>query len=429
MIVNITGMHRSGTSMVARILNLCGLYLGPEERIMPPDEGNPAGYWQNLDIDPLTEAILAHLAGGWDFLLPPMPPNWEKQPDMVPFRERAEILIRNMQGREPWGWKDPRCSLTLPFWKSMLPGLRVIVCLRNPVEAARSITHHVGSTDAFNYNLWLRYYQHILADTENEERLITHYDMFFLEPVAEIARILDWLGWSVSGAQVSAAMDTVSSSSRRQALTSAELETARVPEAVAEAYDRLCRDGGEALVSALDKGLIPRLSISAAGTVELPAADTTPPEQRRAAERDFEDAQDLISRGQPHEALELLRAALTQHPFHARAHNDLGVLLLTGANNEQALSHLAVALKLDPRNSDTAKNLAGAYLKVGRTEDAIQTFLDIIYHHPHDVEALFWLGTACSQLGQREQATELFTRVLELDPDHAQAQAALAGLQ
>ena len=30
--ISIVGMHRSGTSMVARLLNLCGLYLGtPEE--------------------------------------------------------------------------------------------------------------------------------------------------------------------------------------------------------------------------------------------------------------------------------------------------------------------------------------------------------------------------------------------------------------
>ncbi|MEE9162664.1 MAG: tetratricopeptide repeat protein [Candidatus Neomarinimicrobiota bacterium] len=429
MIVNITGMHRSGTSMVARILNMCGLYLGPEERIMPPDEGNPAGYWQNLDMDGLTEAILAHLSGGWDFLLPPMPPNWEKYSDMVPFRKRAGILIQNMREREPWGWKDPRCSLTLPFWKSMLPGLRVIVCLRNPVEAARSITHHVGSTDAFNYNLWLRYYERILADTDDNERLITHYDMFFLEPAAELERILGWLGWSVSGAQVSAALDTISDSLRQQRLSPAELETAKVPEAVVEAYDRLCQDGGEALISALDERLIPRLSVSAAGTDELPPTDTTPPEQKRDAERSFERAQQLIIQGLPHEALELFRIAVTQHPFHARAHNDLGVLLLAESNHEQALSHLAAALKLDPHNSDTAKNLAGAYLKVGRTEDAIQTFLDIVYHHPHDVEALFWLGTACSQLGQREQATTLFTRVLELEPDHTPAQAALKGLQ
>ena len=33
----IIGMHRSGTSMVVRLLNLCGLDLGPPEQFMPPN--------------------------------------------------------------------------------------------------------------------------------------------------------------------------------------------------------------------------------------------------------------------------------------------------------------------------------------------------------------------------------------------------------
>ena len=32
----VTGMHRSGTSMVARLLNVCGLDLGPEADLLPP---------------------------------------------------------------------------------------------------------------------------------------------------------------------------------------------------------------------------------------------------------------------------------------------------------------------------------------------------------------------------------------------------------
>ncbi len=77
MAVCITGMHRAGTSMVARMLNLAGLYLGPDERIMAPDEGNPAGYWPNLDLEQVSEELLATFTGEWDFLLPSMPSGWE----------------------------------------------------------------------------------------------------------------------------------------------------------------------------------------------------------------------------------------------------------------------------------------------------------------------------------------------------------------
>ena len=44
MMILITGMHRSGTSMVARMLNICRLDLASEERLLPPLAGNPAGF-------------------------------------------------------------------------------------------------------------------------------------------------------------------------------------------------------------------------------------------------------------------------------------------------------------------------------------------------------------------------------------------------
>ena len=61
--VCITGMHRSGTSMIARILNLCGLYLGPQDKMMPPKPDNPQGFWENIDLAVLNENILMHLGG------------------------------------------------------------------------------------------------------------------------------------------------------------------------------------------------------------------------------------------------------------------------------------------------------------------------------------------------------------------------------
>jgi len=428
MTVCITGMHRSGTSLVARLLNLCGLYLGPEDRIMPPDEGNPAGYWQSLDMDHLTEEILAHFAGDWEFLLPHMPPGWETKPDIDPFRERAQQLIQIMSEREPWGWKDPRCSLTLPFWKSVLPGLKVVVCLRNPVETARSLARHVSSTDAFSYNLWLRYNQRILSDTDPGDRLITHYDMYFVDPRGEPGRILRWLGWSVPEERLDAACRIVSTSHRQHRLTEADLNEARVPLEVAEAYAALCTEGGEALQEAIDKGLVPLLKREKTIGCRLPETDTTPAALKIKAQTAFDRAHELIGLDKYGEALKVMQEVVSMDPFHARAQNDLALLYLTSGDKEQALAHLSLALQLDPENTDTAKNLAEVYMELDRTEDALQTFLDIVNRHPHDVEALFHLGTACASLGLEEHAKKLFSRILELEAEHAGAKEGLAAV-
>lgn len=43
-VICIIGMHRSGTSMIARLLNLCGLDLGSSDQWMDPHESNPFRY-------------------------------------------------------------------------------------------------------------------------------------------------------------------------------------------------------------------------------------------------------------------------------------------------------------------------------------------------------------------------------------------------
>ncbi len=158
----------------------------------------------------------------------------------------------------------------------------------------------------------------------------------------------------------------------------------------------------------------------------LPETDTTPPEVKIKAQAAFDRAHELIRLDKYGEALKVMREVVSRDPFHARAQNDLAVLYLTSGNKEQALAHLSLALQLDPGNTDTAKNLADVYLELDRTEDALQTFLDIVNRHPHDVEALFHLGTACASLGMKEQAGKLYAKVLDLVPNHPGAKKGLA---
>ena len=65
----ITGAHRSGTSMVARLLHTCGLDLGPKADLMPPAFDNPDGFWEKLNFVAMNDELLNELSGAWD--LPP----------------------------------------------------------------------------------------------------------------------------------------------------------------------------------------------------------------------------------------------------------------------------------------------------------------------------------------------------------------------
>ena len=160
--VCIAGMHRSGTSMVARALAACGLDLGAEAELMAATEHNERGHWEHEDFVALADELLARLGGGWD-VPPALEEGWAERPELEDFRGRARDLASRFDGREPWGWKDPRSSLTLPFWRSILPQLRVVVCVRHPVEVARSLTLRGASSQRFGLELWL-------ADQTRKER-------------------------------------------------------------------------------------------------------------------------------------------------------------------------------------------------------------------------------------------------------------------
>jgi len=156
----ITGAHRSGTSMVARLLHACGLDLGPESDLMPPAPDNPDGFWENLSFVAMNDELLNELGGAWD--LPPRSTRFiEKRFDEM--RAKARLLVSAFSRSTVWGWKDPRNSLTLPFWRVIVPKLRTIIVVRNPLEVAYSLHHRNGVSFHLGLSLWVIYNRLVLS--------------------------------------------------------------------------------------------------------------------------------------------------------------------------------------------------------------------------------------------------------------------------
>ncbi len=66
-------MHRSGTSALARVINLLGADLG--KNLVPADEDNQKGYWEHEEILHIHERLLKELGYVWDDIRP-LPDNW-----------------------------------------------------------------------------------------------------------------------------------------------------------------------------------------------------------------------------------------------------------------------------------------------------------------------------------------------------------------
>jgi hypothetical protein len=172
------------------MLNVLGVYLGPDERLMKPhQEDNPRGYWEHQLITDLNEAILARLGGSWHEP-PRFSPGWESAPELADLRRKARAVIReDFAAAECWGWKDPRTCLTLPFWQRLTPPMRYVLCLRNPVDVAHSLDRREGFSAEKSARLWLTYVASALAHTAGQPRLFVFYEDVMRNWQAELRRL------------------------------------------------------------------------------------------------------------------------------------------------------------------------------------------------------------------------------------------------
>ncbi len=133
-IVCILGMHRSGTSCLAGCLEERGLYLGDVVNSAPH---NRKGNKENIELREINDEVLAFNGGSWD--RPPERVSWN-----AALQRRRDRHIASYCAREPWGFKDPRTLLTLPFWLDGDPNMRLVGTFRNPHAVAESLSRRPG---------------------------------------------------------------------------------------------------------------------------------------------------------------------------------------------------------------------------------------------------------------------------------------------
>lgn len=197
----ILGMHRSGTSLLSRAVNLLGAYLGEDADIIEADADNPLGYWERKDIINLHSRILSQFKRSWDATIP-LPDKWYLSEVIQPLRDELSELVKdNYGGKQLWAWKDPRTAVLLPLWKDVVRELGVeLVCLftvRNPLDVARSLEVRDGFTKDKSFGIWLNHNLAGLMATKDLKRAFVSYDRFLADWQVELRRCaaglsIDW---------------------------------------------------------------------------------------------------------------------------------------------------------------------------------------------------------------------------------------------
>jgi O-antigen biosynthesis protein len=177
----ITGMHRSGTSLVSSLLQRGGINIG--EQLLAANSANPRGYFEDVGFYEFHEHLLHER--GQTYLH--VDPSFAFEPT-EPEISRAQGLIAERAQQPLWGWKDPRTSLFLDFWNQLLPEGRFLFVYRHPLEVLLSLLRR-GEFDNHpsllsGLNAWHVYNSRIQAfyDQHPDRCLLVHIDAVVKEP-------------------------------------------------------------------------------------------------------------------------------------------------------------------------------------------------------------------------------------------------------
>ena len=257
--------------MLTKLLHTCGLYLGPESDLMPAQADNPDGFWENLRFVALNDEVLNELGGAWD--LPPKADENFKHARLDPLRTKAQLLVEGFDSAMVWGWKDPRNSLTLPFWQDLLPKLKTLIIVRNPLEVAYSMRERNGTSYSFGLRLWEIYNRRVIETSSEQERLVTLYDLFFEDAGTELRRIVRFIGlpdWEVNSAAA-----LITTQRRHTHFTIDQLIDARVSAEVIDLYRALIAETDRGVRASAKKGNKARIT-KAPRTAKSGEADLLP---------------------------------------------------------------------------------------------------------------------------------------------------------
>ena len=196
--VLVAGMHRSGTSALARVLNFMGCTL--PGTLLEPNFANEAGYWESEPVKRLNDDVLASAGSAWDDWQA-FDPAWYASPVAGEFRERALEMLEGEYGRDRlFVLKDPRMCRVLPFWieaaRSFGADPLVVVPVRNPLDVAASLEARDGIDPSVGYLMWLRNVLDAEAASREVRRGWVRYERLLSDPLPAVDRLGAELGVS-----------------------------------------------------------------------------------------------------------------------------------------------------------------------------------------------------------------------------------------
>jgi hypothetical protein len=195
----VLGMHRSGTSALARVVSLLGATLPRDLNRGTID--NVVDYWEPLRLVECHNAMLQATGSHWD--------DWRafRSDELAAglfdrFKDEISDTLKQQFDDAPlFVLKDPRISRFIPLYRNVLDAMgiaaRYILALRNPLAVMMSLRERDEMTPGFAGLMWLRHTLDAERATRGRPRVVTSYERLVADwrrVVADVAAglKLDW---------------------------------------------------------------------------------------------------------------------------------------------------------------------------------------------------------------------------------------------
>lgn len=205
--VLVLGMHRSGTSVLAGLLNILGVSLG--DTLLAPGDDNPKGYFEHADFYRINVAFLESFGLDGDGRQGELPKDWLHDERTEVFKKTVrEHITRHFSDTYIFGLKDPRISILLPVYLEVLQSLdveiRAVIAERPVAEVSLSLEkrnqtplHESIAAYAYYYRIIDAYvtnvphvrvaYHDVLHHTQDVVNRIIKTVHYALRPYGEVA--------------------------------------------------------------------------------------------------------------------------------------------------------------------------------------------------------------------------------------------------
>lgn len=152
----ITGCARSGTSLVAGIINICGGYGGD---LRPGNQHNEKGLFENIKIQTLDKEYLKSI--GVDPKGQNPLPDTKNLPLLQSWKPMVEERILEDGYKDgPWFYKGARTCLTWPLWHFAFPNAKWVIVRRRSEDIAESCLKTSFMNGYSTYEEWIKWINH-----------------------------------------------------------------------------------------------------------------------------------------------------------------------------------------------------------------------------------------------------------------------------